>query len=64
MASEKKDGINVAKKGTKLKIQNSKVRTKNADRLAKQIKSDLDRNDKALARLSKSIYSYIKGQMI
>jgi hypothetical protein len=37
------------------------VRTKNADRFAKQLKSDLDRNDKALARLSKSIYSYIKG---
>ena len=64
MVSEKNDGINIAKRGTKLRIQNSKVRTKNADRLAKQIKSDLDRNDKALARLSKSIYSYIKGQMV
>lgn len=53
-----------AREGTKLKIQNSRVRTKNADRFAKQVKSDLDRNDKALARLSKSIYSYIKGQMV
>lgn len=59
------DGITlVAKEGTKLKIQNSRVKTKNADRFAKQLKSDLDRNDKALARLSKSIYSYIKGQMV
>lgn len=66
IASEKTDdGITVvAKEGTKLKIQNSRVRTKNADRFAKQLKSDLDRNDKALARLSKSIYSYIKGQMV
>ena len=53
-----------AREGTKLKIQNSRVRTKNADRFAKQVKSDLDRNEKALARLSKSIYSYIKGQMV
>lgn len=58
------DGLVIAKEGTKLRIQNSKVRTKNADRFAKQLKSDLDRNDKALARLSKSIYSYIKGQMV
>ena len=66
IAAEKTDdGITlVAKEGTKLKIQNSRVRTKNADRFAKQLKSDLDRNDKALARLSKSIYSYIKGQMV
>lgn len=53
-----------AREGTKLRIQNSRVRTKNADRFAKQVKSDLDRNEKALARLSKSIYSYIKGQMV
>lgn len=64
-AGKTDDGITlVAKEGTKLKIQNSRVRTKNADRFAKQLKSDLDRNDKALARLSKSIYSYIKGQMV
>ena len=65
IATEKTDdGVIIGKEGTKLKIQNSRVRTKNADRFAKQLKSDLDRNDKALARLSKSIYSYIKGQMV
>lgn len=65
IATEKTDdGVIIGKEGTKLKIQNSRVRTKNADRFAKQVKSDLDRNDKALARLSKSIYSYIKGQMV
>ena len=65
IATEKTDDdVIIGKEGTKLKIQNSRVRTKNADRFAKQLKSDLDRNDKALARLSKSIYSYIKGQMV
>ena len=58
------DPITIYKKGDKLKIQNSKVRTKNADRFAKQIKSDLDRNEKVLARLSKSLYSYINSKII
>lgn len=66
IASKKVDDSEfvIAKEGTKLRIQNSKVRTKNADRFAKQLKSDLDRNDKVLARLSKSIYNYIKGQIV
>lgn len=62
--AEKKDNIQYDKEGAKIRIQNSKVKTKNADRFTKQIKSDLDRNEKALARLSKSIYSYIKGKMV
>lgn len=64
LATQKEHELRIAKEGTKLRIQNSRVKTKNADRFAKQLKSDLDRNDKVLARLSKSIYSYIKGQMV
>lgn len=53
-----------AKEGTKIRLANIRTKQKNKDRFAKQIKSDLDRNEKALARLSKSIYSYIKGKMV
>lgn len=53
-----------AKEGTKIRLANIRTKQKNKDRFAKQIKSDLDRNEKALARLSKSVYSYIKGKMV
>ena len=53
-----------AKEGTKIRLANIRAKQKNMDRFAKQIKSDLDRNEKALARLSKSVYSYIKGKMV
>lgn len=45
-----------AKQGTKIRLANIKTKQKNADRFVKQLKDDMDRNDKSLDRLSKSVY--------
>lgn len=51
----------IAKDGTKLEIAKIRARTEEAKRFQKQIKECIDRNDKAIDRLSKSLYGLIKS---
>lgn len=53
-----------AKNGAKIAIAGIKAKTSDAERFQKQIKETIDRNEKALDRLSKSLYGIIKASMI
>lgn len=53
-----------AKDGAKIAVAGIKARTADAERFQKQIKECIDRNEKAIDRLSKSLYGLIKASMI
>ena len=53
-----------AKNGAKIAIAGIKAKTADAERFQKQIKECIDRNEKAIDRLSKSLYGLIKASMI
>ena len=61
---DKKGGIISAKDGSKIAIAGIKAKTSDAERFQKQIKETIDRNEKAIDRLSKSLYGIIKASMI
>ncbi len=54
----------VAKNGAKLALAGIQARTADAERFQKQIKECIDRNEKAIDRLSKSLYGIIKASML
>ena len=56
--------IQKAKDGTKLMIAGIKAKTADAERFQKQIKASIERNEKAIERLSKSMYGIIKSSLI
>lgn len=53
-----------AKNGAKIAVAGIKAKTADAERFQKQIKECIDRNEKAIDRLSKSLYGLIKASMI
>lgn len=60
----KKEGIISAKNGSKIAVAGIEAKTADAKRFQKQIKDCIDRNEKTLDRLSKSLYGLIKASMI
>lgn len=60
----KKGGVISAKNGSKIAVAGIEAKTANAERFQKQIKDCIDRNEKTLDRLSKSLYGLIKASMI
>lgn len=52
------------KKGGKVEVAGIEAKTADAERFQKQIKETIDRNEKAIERLSKSLYGIIKASMI
>lgn len=60
----KKGGVISAKKGSKIAVAGIEAKTADAERFQKQIKDCIDRNEKTLDRLSKSLYGLIKASMI
>lgn len=60
----KKGGIVSAKNGSKIAVAGIEAKTADAERFQKQIKETIDRNEKAIDRLSKSLYGIIKASMI
>lgn len=60
----KKGGIISAKNGSKIAVAGIEAKTADAKRFQKQIKDCIDRNEKTLDRLSKSLYGLIKASMI
>lgn len=53
-----------AKNGAKIAIAGIEAKTADAERFQKQIKECIDRNEKAIDRLSKSLYGLIKASII
>ena len=53
-----------AKNGAKIAVAGIQAKTKDAERFQRQIKEAIDRNEKALDRLSKSLYGYIKASIV
>ena len=60
----KKRGVVSAKNGSKIAVAGIEAKTADAERFQKQIKETIDRNEKAIDRLSKSLYGIIKASMI
>lgn len=60
----KKGGVVSAKDGSKIAVAGIEAKTADAERFQKQIKETIDRNEKAIDRLSKSLYGIIKASMI
>ena len=60
----KKGGIISSKNGSKIAVAGIEAKTADAERFQKQIKDCIDRNEKTLDRLSKSLYGLIKASMI
>jgi len=58
------DPITSAKNGAKIAVAGIQAKTKDAERFQRQIKEAIDRNEKALDRLSKSLYGYIKASIV
>lgn len=56
--------ISFVKKGSKIAVAGIEAKTADAERFQKQIKDCIDRNEKTLDRLSKSLYGLIKASMI
>lgn len=59
-----KKGVISAKNGSKIAVAGIEAKTADAERFQKQIKDCIDRNEKTLDRLSKSLYGLIKASMI
>lgn len=57
-------GAKLAKNGSKIAIAGIEAKTADAERFQRQIKDCIDRNEKTLDRLSKSLYGLIKASMI
>ena len=57
-------GAKLAKNGSKIAIAGIVAKTADAERFQRQIKDCIDRNEKTLDRLSKSLYGLIKASMI
>lgn len=57
-------GVVSAKNGSKIAVAGIEAKTADAERFQKQIKETIDRNEKAIDRLSKSLYGIIKASMI
>lgn len=53
-----------AKNGAKIAVAGIEAKTADAERFQKQIKECIDRNEKAIDRLSKSLYGLIRASMI
>ena len=53
-----------AKNGAKITVAGIEAKTADAERFQKQIKECIDRNEKVIDRLSKSLYGLIKASMI
>lgn len=53
-----------AKNGAKIAVAGIKAKTADAERFQKQIKECIDRHEKTIDRLSKSLYGLIKASMI
>lgn len=60
----KKGGVISAKNGSKIAVAGIEAKTADAERFQKQIKDCIDRNEKTLDRLYKSLYGLIKASMI
>lgn len=60
----KKGGVVSAKNGSKIAVAGIEAKTADAEMFQKQIKETIDRNEKAIDRLSKSLYGIIKASMI
>lgn len=60
----KKGGVISAKNGSKIAVAGIEAKTADTERFQKQIKDCIDRNEKTLDRLSKSLYGLIKASMI
>lgn len=60
----KKGEVVSAKNGSKIAVAGIEAKTADAERFQKQIKETIDRNEKAIDRLSKSLYGIIKASMI
>lgn len=60
----KKGVVVSAKNGSKIAVAGIEAKTADAERFQKQIKDCIDRNEKTLDRLSKSLYGLIKASMI
>lgn len=60
----KKGGVVSAKNGSKIAVAGIEAKTADAERFQKQIKETIDRNEKVIDRLSKSLYGIIKASMI
>lgn len=60
----KKGGVVSAKNGSKIAVAGIEAKTADTERFQKQIKETIDRNEKAIDRLSKSLYGIIKASMI
>lgn len=58
------DEIPGLKDGGKVKVAGIKAKTANAERFQKAILASIERNEKVLDRLSKSIYGYIKASIV
>lgn len=54
----------IAKNGAKIIVAGIQAKTKDAERFQKQIKNSIDRNEKLLDRLSKSLYGYVKASIV
>jgi hypothetical protein len=52
------------KNGAKIAIAGIHAKTADAERFQRQIKECIDRNEKAIDRLSKTLYGIIKSSMI
>ena len=53
-----------AKNGAKIAVAGIQAKTKDAERFQRQIKESIERNEKALDRLSKSMYGYVKALIV
>lgn len=61
---KEKGGVISAKKGAKIALAGIEAKTADAERFQRQIKETIDRNEKSLERLSKSLYGIIKSSTI
>ena len=52
-----------AKNGAKITVAGIEAKTADAERFQKQIKECIDRNEKVIDRLSKSLYGLIKASI-
>lgn len=64
--SESREGSEVpgSKNGSKIEVANIRAKTERAKRFQNQIEKAIDRNEKILNRLSKSLYGYVKASIV
>ena len=64
MLKESPYEVQIVKDGAKIAVAGIQAKTKDAERFQKYINEAMKRNEKALDRLSKSVYSYIKASIV